>query len=181
MDSFEWNKIFGGLLGALLFVLLAQKVSDFAFYEKPLEQQAIKIDVPEAAAPAGDAPEEPEVDFAALLQNASVDGGERVSKQCTSCHSFEKGGANKIGPNLYNIVGADIASRDGYGYSAALSDAEGDWTYAALNGFLEAPREWVPGTSMGYAGLSRPKQRADLIAYLRANTDNPPPLPEPES
>ena len=113
-----------------------------------------------------------------LLAQANVEGGKDIARQCLQCHSFEKGGAKKIGPNLWNIVGNKKASEPGYPYSKALQDKGGAWTYADLNHFLAKPREFVKGTKMTFAGLKKVQQRADLIAYLRILSDSPQPLPK---
>ena len=114
-------------------------------------------------------------DLAALIGAADPDQGKQIARKCLSCHSFEPGGPNKVGPNLAGVVGADIASKN-YAYSDALKSKEGTWTYENLNTFLSGPRGWVPGTKMTFPGLKKPEERAAVIAYLRTLTDNPPPL-----
>ncbi len=122
---------------------------------------------------------EPEVDFAVLLASADPAEGEKVFSRCKSCHSIEQGGAHGVGPNLWNIVGAPKAAKDGFSYSGVLEGMGDEWDYAALDGFLENPRGYATGTRMTFAGLRRPEQRAAVIAYMREHTENPPPLPEP--
>lgn len=136
------------------------------------------VAVPEEGHGGAVAGAEPEVDFAVLLASAEPAAGEKVFGKCKACHTIEAGGAHKVGPNLHNIVGADKAARDGFTYSGALSGMSGGWTYENLNGFLESPKDYAPGTKMSFAGLKDPQQRAAVIAYMRANTDSPPPLPE---
>lgn len=130
------------------------------------------------AAPAEDTgPVGPEP-IAAFLAEATVEDGMKVAKKCTSCHTFEAGGPNKVGPNLANMVGAEHAKKD-FAYSAAMQGMEGTWTYEELNKFLYKPKDYAPGTKMSFVGLKKPEDRAAVIAYMRSVTDNPPALPDP--
>jgi cytochrome c len=113
-----------------------------------------------------------------LLTKANVEAGKDIARQCLQCHSFEKGGAKKIGPNLWNIIGAKKAHEADFAYSKALQDKGGTWTYADLNHFLAKPREFLSGTKMTFAGLKKVQQRADVIAYLRTLSDKPQALPK---
>jgi cytochrome c len=140
--------------------------------------------LPAAVQPA-EAPPEPtapleEVDFASLLAIAEPTAGQRVFNRCRACHTIDEGGRHGVGPNLHNMVGRDIATKDGFSYSAALTGLPGQWDYDALDHFLENPNDFAPGTRMVFAGLNRAADRANVIAYLRENTQDPPPLPEPE-
>jgi cytochrome c len=101
-----------------------------------------------------------------------------VAKKCAACHNFEDGAPNKIGPNLWGVVGRDIAALPDFSYSSALSEKEGDWSYEALSEFVASPKGWAPGTKMTFAGLKKPQDRADLILYLRSLSGSPEPLPE---
>lgn len=183
MSAFEWNKIIGATLGALLLALGLGFVSDLVYSDHGDHHEPVFVVEGEAPAPAeddGDA--EPGIEpVTGLLAAADPAAGETVFKKCTVCHSIEAGGANKVGPNLHNIVGADFAAKDGFRYSSAMADAGGSWTYDALNAFLAQPKDFMPGTKMAFPGLKKVGDRADVIAYLRAHTENPPPLPEAAS
>ncbi len=112
-----------------------------------------------------------------LLQEASLDKGLQVFKKCQTCHSVDKGGPHRVGPNLYNILNADIAAKDGFAYSQTLTELEGGWDYEALNGFLLSPRKYAKGTKMSFAGLKKENDRAAVILYLRSLSDAPAELP----
>ncbi len=116
--------------------------------------------------------------FASLLSAASVESGANQARKCVACHSFDAGGANKIGPNLHDIVGREVASHEGFAYSNALKEYAGVWDYERLSCFIENPRTCVPGNKMSFAGVKNDKERAEIIAYLRSISPNAPPLPE---
>ncbi len=125
-------------------------------------------------------PAAPEVDFASLLVDADAESGRRAAGQCTACHTFEEGGRHNVGPNLWNVVGREIASADGFAnYSEALKAQPGTWTYDALDGFLENPSKSIPGNKMAFLGVRRASVRANIVAYLRSLSASPLPLPEP--
>jgi cytochrome c len=180
MNSFELNKILGALLGTCL-ILLALSIGAGAIFspDKP-GKPGFEIAVKEAA-PGGGAGEkkEPSQPIEALLASASVEKGQATAKQCQACHTFEKGGPNRVGPNLWNIVNDKRGEdRGGFNFSAAMKAKGGTWTYEELDKFLTNPRGYIPGTNMTFAGLTRDQQRADVIAYLRTLADNPAPLPK---
>src|ERR1700738_2222030 len=112
-----------------------------------------------------------------LLQTASVEKGSAAAKKCAACHTFEKGGPNRVGPNLFGIVERARATEAGFNYSAAMKGKGGEWTYDDLNKFIDNPKGFVPGTAMGFAGIQKDSERADVIAYLRTLADSPVPLP----
>jgi cytochrome c len=135
--------------------------------------------IPELAAPGGE--EEFVTPISVRLASANAALGPKVASKCTTCHAFEQGGVAKLGPALWNIVGRDIASDGSYAYSGALAGVEGDWTAEALDGFLLKPKAWVPGTKMGFAGLSDEADRANLIAWMFEQADAPMALPAPSA
>lgn len=180
MNSFELNKVLGALLGTCL-ILLALNITAGAIFspEKPAKP-GYAIAVKEG--PAKEQAKAPEKPIAVLLASASVEKGQSTAKQCQACHTFEKGGPNRVGPNLWNIVGSPRGEgRGGFNFSAAMKAKGGTWTYDELNKFLAGPREYIPGTAMTFAGITRDQQRADVIDYLRTLSDNPQPLPKPEA
>ena len=179
MNSFELNKILGAILGTCL-VLLALNIGAGAIFApdkpaKPGYAIAVQEHGEGGAAPAAKEPEQP---IEALLASASAEKGQATAKQCQACHTLEKGGANRVGPNLWGIVDRPRASEAGFNYSAAMKGKAGKWTYDELSKFLTSPRNYIPGTAMSFAGLARETQRADMIAYLRTLADNPAPLPK---
>jgi cytochrome c len=178
MDSFELNKIMGAVLGTCL-VLLSLNIAAGAIFapHKPAKP-GFEIAVPEQAGAETAAKPEPAEPIAVRLASSDPKRGEAAAKQCASCHTFDKGGPNRVGPNLYGIVNRAKAAVAGFNYSAAMKGKGGEWTYENLDQFLAAPKAYVPGTSMSYAGLARATQRADLINYLHTLADNPAPLPQ---
>lgn len=178
MDSWEWNKIAGAVLGTVLFVLVVQFVAQ-ALYESPLPQKpGYPVEVPKEAAQTTAAAPEALPDLASLLPAADVGHGKEVSTRCEQCHDLSKGGPNKIGPNLWGVVGRERATHPGFSYSGAMSASHDPWSFDKLFVFLKAPQATVPGTKMSFAGLNSSKDRIDLLAYLRTQSDNPEPFPE---
>lgn len=178
MNSFELNKILGAVLGCCLIVLALNITAGAIFSPHQPEKPGYAIAAKEKSAGGETAKKEPEKPIAVLLASASADKGKATAKQCQACHTFEKGGPNRVGPNLWNIVGDERGkNRGGFNFSSAMKSKGGEWTYEELNKFLANPRGYIPGTNMTFAGLSRDSQRADVIAYLRTLSDNPKPLP----
>ncbi len=185
MDSFEFNKIAGAVLFAALVAFGLGIMADVIFEGHEAEAPGYVIEVADSggehggeAAGGDEAAEEP---IAALMASADAGAGKSVAKKCAACHKFEKDGGNKVGPGLWSIVNRPVAAAEGFKYSDALkSFAEGGtvWDYEKLNGFLAAPKKFVSGTSMSFAGLKKPADRANIIAYLRSLADDPAPLPQ---
>jgi len=182
MNSFELNKVLGAVLGTCL-ILLALNIGAGALFAehkpaKPGYMIAVKAEHEGGKAEAK-APEKP---IGVLLASANVEKGQSIAKQCQSCHTFEKGGPNRVGPNLYNIVEDERGKgKNGFNFSAAMKAKGGEWSYEELNKFLTNPRGYIPGTAMTFAGISNDQQRADVIAYLRTLSDSPKPLPKAEA
>ena len=178
MDTYELNKIAGAVLFTMLIILGLQNLAGIVYHAPTPEKPGYAVEVAEKSGAATETAAAPaEVPLPTLLASADVEKGKKVAKKCAACHTFDNGGANKVGPNLYSIVGRAKASTAGAKYSEALTTKGGDWTLEDLDGFLGAPKKWLPGTTMGFAGIKKPEQRADLLAYLNSLSDSPAPLP----
>lgn len=179
MDSFELNKIAGAVIGACLLAMVVGKISGGIVHPtapaKPVFEAA---DEAPATATAAAAPVALEP-IAPLLAKANLANGEAAfNKRCATCHTANDGGANKVGPNLWGVVGGELAHLEGFSYSKAMQEKGGKWDYEALNAFLHKPQAYVKGTKMAFAGLSNDNERADIIAWLRAQDPSPEPLPQ---
>jgi len=182
MDSFEWNKIAGAVLGTLLFVVAVKIASEMIFeVPMPLKPGYVVQGVPAATSggAAAQPAEEPLPDFGTVLAKADIGKGQQVSQRCQQCHDLSKGGPDKIGPNLWGIVGRARASRSSFSYSSAMSSSHAPWTFEALFRYLKSPQAVVPGTKMSFAGLPSAQDRINLIAWLRTQSDSPVAIPSP--
>jgi cytochrome c len=173
----NFNTVAGCILASALFAMVVGKVSNAVVHPHKLDKPALAVadEAPTAvaAAPAAElAPIGPQ------LAGANAEAGKALfMKQCFTCHTSDKGGANKVGPNLWDIVGRKKASHEGFSYSSALQAKGGDWSYDDINHMIQKPTAFVKGTKMAFAGLAKEKDRADVIAYLRTLADTPKPLP----
>ena len=178
MDSFEFNKFAGAVLFSVLLILAVATLSETLFTTEPANPKSFVVDVPEeGGAASAKKEEEKAAPLPVLLAKADVAKGEKTAKVCAACHNFQEGAGAKIGPDLYHVVGRKIASMAGFGYSDALKGKDGDWTFDDLFHFLKSPKDWAPGTAMGFAGIKDDQKRADVIAYLNTLGSN---LPLPE-
>jgi cytochrome c len=179
MDSFELNKVLGAVLATCLVLLLSNIAAQAIFTPAKVTKQGFEIAVKEEAPAAGKeaaaaAPSEP---IEKLLQTASIEKGTAAAKKCASCHTFDKNGPNRVGPNLYGIVGEKRGEGRNFNFSAAMKAKGGEWTFEELDKFLASPKGYIPGTAMSFAGITNEKERADLIVYLNKNSDTPEALP----
>jgi cytochrome c len=176
--SFEANKIAGAILAAMILAMVSGIISNILVRPAKLETPAYAIAGGEAApaAATSTAPAGPEP-IAPLLASANADAGKDKAKLCITCHSFDKGGPNKIGPNLYGVVGDEIAhDRGGFAFSEVLKAKGGTWTADNLNRWLWKPQSFARGTKMTFIGLAKAEDRANVVAYLNSLSDNPKPL-----
>lgn len=178
MSAFELNKIIGAIVLVLIVSTVVGMIGDALV--KPGAHKArvtvVAVKAPAAAArrTAKARKSEP---IASLLASADAAAGNKIARKCVGCHTLKKDGAAKIGPNLWNIVGAAKARSAGFGYSSAMRSKGGKWTYEDLSAFLESPRAYLKGTKMSFAGVKKARDRANLIAFLRSLSASPAPLP----
>jgi cytochrome c len=183
MDSFELNKITGAVLGTLLFAMGLNIFSEVIYTPRKPTVPGYDLPAPEigAAGAEGGSDQAAQAEpLPVLLASADVAKGQSAAKKCLACHNFDKGGPNKIGPNLWGVVGRAKGSHEGFSYSSAMKGKGGDWTLDDIFAFIANPKGYVPGTIMAFAGVSNPKERADIIAFLRSLSDSPVPLPKVE-
>ncbi len=184
MDLWTFNKVAAAVLLTLLVLIGADTAISILYPEGgPGEYKVVQVEeeTETAEAEQQEAEEqEPQVQTLPVrLASAEPSAGETLFRQCSACHSANEGGRNMVGPNLWSVVGREVAAAEGFSYSNALQEYGGEWAYERLDCFLENPSDCVPGTNMGYAGIKDPEKRADMIAYL-ASLGEAPPFPEVE-
>ena len=171
------NKIIVSIVFAVILVLGINKVTDVIFYVEKPEKSAYQVAsvttaVSATSAETGSTKSE-EGNIMALFASASAAEGAKVFKKCAACHSITEGGANKIGPALWGVLGRPTASVPGYKYSKAMAAHGKNWSFEEMNGFLIKPKNWIKGTKMSFAGLKNAKDRAAVILYMNENTNSP--------
>jgi cytochrome c len=174
MDN-RTNTIAGWVLGAGIVALGASIVTGEVFKAERPEKMGYPIEGVEVEGGEGGAEEQP---IAAFMAAADAGAGEGVFKKCAACHTINPGGANGLGPNLHGIMGAPVAGKPGFAYSEALKGKGGTWTWDNMSAWLKSPKGFAPGTKMTFAGLGKPEDRANLMAYMNAQGSNMP-LPPP--
>lgn len=185
--NLNMNKVAGAILLAGLIGMVAGKVTEFLYDGGPKhhgahaeEARGYKIEVTDAPAAGGAAAPAGPADLTALYATADAKaGGDFFSKKCATCHDITKGGANKVGPHLWGVMGRKVASIADFNYSAGMkAHADRSWSLDEANHFLWNPRAFVPGTIMAFGGVSKDAERANLIAYLNSQSDKPLALPK---
>jgi cytochrome c len=183
-SKMTWYTIIAAFWVAFLAILGVNLIGNTVMFGSPLhsevhapEKPGFPIEVAEEAPAEAGAAAVERVSSVPLIAAATVDEGAAVFKKCGACHTVEAGGANKTGPNLHNIVGADIANHAGFKTTESLNAIEGTWTYEKLDDYLENPKRLAPKGSMSFAGLKKPQERAAVIKFLMSNTANPPAVP----
>jgi len=179
MDSFELNKIIAAILMVALLVIGLGKIADSVFHVKKPKEPGYQVEIEsQLVSDTSQITEAVEkIDINSVMALGDIVSGEKIFKKCAACHSINKGGKNKIGPALYNVVGRTVGGVDDYKYSKTLASYNKKWTFEELNGFLTKPSSYLKGTKMSYAGLRKEKDRASVIKYLNQNSDSPKLLP----
>ena len=182
MSGLEVNKILASIFVAIIVVSLISILGEAIVNEENNQQveNAYFIDISEIEANdlvTNTQNEEISEQISMFLTSASFDKGEKLFKKCSACHNYEKGGVNKVGPNLWNVINRPIATVQGFTYSKALAETRGSWGYEELSQFLYKPKEYIQGTKMNFSGLKKTQDRADLLLFLRKQADSPADLP----
>ncbi len=174
---FSFMEKFGGSLLIVMWLVWGTNIIGNFFLPEPAKASAIKIaGLPTAGAGAKAEKMEPQ-DALVLLAKADPKQGAKAFNKCKACHTPDKGGKNRVGPNLWDTIGNDKAATKGFNYSNALKSKGGKWTYKELDAFITSPRNFAKGTKMTFAGIRKATERAALLVYLRSLSDSPKPLP----
>ncbi len=171
--SLEKNKIFAAICIALITAWLTSFISAQAFNQHPLDKDAVEIEGATSSISTVSAKPKTAAPILHLIATADIARGKKLSKACAACHSFDKGGVNKVGPNLWNIINRKRASVASFSYSDAMSAKGGNWNYEGLNQFLWKPKKFIKGTNMNYLGIKKSEDRAAMIAWLRTLSASP--------
>lgn len=178
MNSHDLNKAAMGFLMFLLLAIGLSNLTEVVFHQDPMAANAYPIDTSAvASASVADVAVIAGPSIAELMQTANIEKGMSVFKKCAACHTPDNGGRAKIGPNLWGVVGSDIAIKDGFSYSKAMLAQEGGWSYEMLDTYLTKPRDAIPGNKMVFVGLKKGSDRASVILYLRSLSDAPLDMP----
>ena len=176
MSGIEFNKIIASVIIALiLFVVLGIVGNLLIDTDREIAETAYKIEIPETTDNSSKNivnNQESIESISAFLASASLENGKKIYKKCGTCHNYEKDSKSKIGPNLWNIINRPKANVEGFAYSNDLVEFGGNWSYEELNNFLYKPKQYIPGTKMNFNGLNKQQDRADLILWLRENSDD---------
>lgn len=181
-ENFEIDKLVIAIAIGLFSIIFSSNIGSLLYIHNQIpSKNTYIVEIPEKqdiAAPKKGIPDV--IDISVIMTKFDVEKGKTIFKKCAICHTDEKGAANKVGPNLYDIVGKLTAQREGFAYSEAMKKRATEnksWTYEELYRYLYSPKAHVPGTKMAFAGLKNDQDRVDVIAYLRTMSDNPHPLP----
>jgi len=181
-DELRWNKIFGGLLGAVLLLLIVRQGAEMLFAPTPMKAPGYSIAVATGDAGAATEVADTPPDWGTELAKADVAAGAAVSQKCASCHNFANGGPNQTGPNLWGVLGRKPGSHAGFAYSQGMTDFGGKqaaWDYQHVYEFLSGPSAYINGTKMSFVGLKKREDRINLIAWLRQQSSSPLAIPAP--
>ena len=172
------NKIIVSIVLAIILISGINKITEVIYNVEKPEKSAYQVAEVADSAESGEetSTSTDSENIMAIFASTSASEGEKVFKKCAACHSINQGGKNKIGPALWSVLGRKAGSLSDYKYSKAMAAYAKPWTFDEMNGFLIKPKEWIKGTKMSFAGLKSSKERAAVILYMNANTDNPLPL-----
>lgn len=179
MDSFEFNKIAGAVLAALLVAFGAKTVRDVVMAHPALEKPGYNVKITTTASKTSNEPAKPKTTPAELVKLGKAEEGKDIfKKQCMTCHNDQKNGTNGTGPHLYGVMGRNVGSVPDFAYSDAVKGKGGKWDYALLQCYLANPKECIPGNKMAFKGFEDESELASVILYLRSLSDSPAPLPQ---